>query len=835
MVDFKRLVERESVTDFTNLISLFESLDRHATHTELRPAQQEALEAVSSRRTEGDLILKVSTGAGKTVIGLLYLLSHMHEKKEPVVYLCPTRQLMEQVQNEAERLGIKVHPYTKGEKYPHVECTTAQAILICTYDKLFNAKTTFDRTDVMLRPTAFVLDDAHAGVEEIRDAFTLYVSDGFLKKALMSVFSEHCKTYKPGIWSDIEAGDPNGVIEIPFWIWKNCIGRVSEALTKYQHDDEYQFVIPYLLDLLRWCRCVISGIGIEIVPEILPIYKSQAFDTAPHRLFMSATLADDSVLVRELACSDDSAKKPIVPTRDRGLGERMVLAPSLVDSSLDRSWVMQLCKSLSPRMNVVVLSPSEAKAKDWKGSGAKVVTGDHVAAAVEDLRSSRSLSRYYAFAQRYDGIDLPDNACRVLVIDGLPFGEGIIDRYDAIAISSTGGLRNRIIYRIEQGMGRAVRSHADYAVVILCGSDIAHFIAKHDVLAAMNPETRAQLKLALDLARLATEETEPSKAVLDMIRQCLQRDEGWKQFYNERIRKLGHSNDGITDTSKIAVANAERKAFSSALANDFNRAVTVLRDVINTDVNEEPSKGWFLQRVANYLFEVDPGGAFEVQRAAFEKNRFMLCPPGTVKRPPVLAKFGIQENLVGWFKQFENPNGAIAAIEELRLRLSIDRPANTFEQAICDLGDLLGADSSRPEKEYGQGPDDLWLWGEMNFVLEAKTENEQSLHKKDAGQLELSLRWYERSLPMRSAPQSCMVAKVNKADRNAGFSSSTCVLMPEGIDRLINSLLDLVRAMISDAGLISNLKLLAQRQEAFKLMPDQFKSAYTVPIETCKD
>lgn len=836
MVDFRKLIKKETSTDFRNLVALFESLDRHASHTELRPAQQEALESVTHQRIQRDLILKVSTGAGKTTIGLLYLLSHMYESKKPVVYLCPTKQLMEQVINEAGLLGIKVRPYPAGETYPNVEILSAQAILVCTYDKLFNARSTFDRSDVMLRPVAVVLDDAHAGVEEVRDAFTLLIKAGKLKSKLMAIFSAPCKKYRPGVWSDVEAEDPNAVMEIPFWVWKSCVSHVGEVLTEHQHDDEYHFVIPYLLDLLRWARCLVSGTGIEIVPDIPPTYKAPAFDLAEHRLFMSATLADDSVLVRELGCDPESARRPIVPIRDRGLGERMVLAPSLVDSDLGRSWIMGLCKKLAARMNVVVLSPSEGKAKAWKAFGARVALGDHVATAVDELRDGRGPATFYAFAQRYDGIDLPDNACRVLVIDGLPFGESIVDKYDASAISTAGGIRNRVVYRIEQGMGRAVRSHADYAVVILCGSDLAHFIAKHDVLAAMNPETRAQLRLALDLARLAAEESssDPAKTVGDMVRQCLQRDEGWKQFYNERIRAVGRGDEGITDGSRIAIADSERKAFSAALSNDVGKAVSILRESINAHVSEETAKGWYLQRVANYLHDVNPGEALEVQRAAFEKNRLMLCPPGAIKRPPIAGKFGIQEKLIGWFKEFENPNGAIAALEDLRTRLSFERSAETIEQALYELAQLIGADGSRPEKEYGEGPDDLWLWGDESFVIEAKTGNEDGLHKKDAGQLLLSLKWFETSYPTRGKPRPIVVSKDRKVDLRAGFPSETHVLLPDGVERLTKSLQELFQAMISDVSLVSNVKQLAQRQEGFKLLPGQFQSAYTEPIEEKK-
>ena len=67
MVDFKKLVRRKPHLDVKNLLALFESLDRQTSHIELRPVQREALEMLSGRREENDLILKISTGAGKTV------------------------------------------------------------------------------------------------------------------------------------------------------------------------------------------------------------------------------------------------------------------------------------------------------------------------------------------------------------------------------------------------------------------------------------------------------------------------------------------------------------------------------------------------------------------------------------------------------------------------------------------------------------------------------------------------------------------------------------------------------------------------------------------------
>jgi replicative superfamily II helicase len=69
-----------------------------------------------------------------------------------------------------------LHHISLGQVHPDVDGIRGKAVIVCTYDKLFNAKTTFDRSDVMLRPTAIVLDDAHAAVEEIRESFTLRIS-----------------------------------------------------------------------------------------------------------------------------------------------------------------------------------------------------------------------------------------------------------------------------------------------------------------------------------------------------------------------------------------------------------------------------------------------------------------------------------------------------------------------------------------------------------------------------------------------------------------------------------------------------------------------------------
>jgi hypothetical protein len=94
------------------------------------------------------------------------------------VYVCPRRQLVRQVLQEAQALGVPAVEYPPDQSHPAPEGLRGEAILVCTYDKMFNGKTTFRRDDVRLVPHAVVLDDAHAGIEEVRDNFTLRLPVG---------------------------------------------------------------------------------------------------------------------------------------------------------------------------------------------------------------------------------------------------------------------------------------------------------------------------------------------------------------------------------------------------------------------------------------------------------------------------------------------------------------------------------------------------------------------------------------------------------------------------------------------------------------------------------
>ena len=113
MIDFSKLGKAKGQPKPTKLGELFELLDRKASHNSLRPVQIEALALLDSQLSNRDVLLKVSTGSGKTLVGLIYAeFMRRRYPDEPSIYLCPTNQLVDQVVESAAAIGCAFRAMT---------------------------------------------------------------------------------------------------------------------------------------------------------------------------------------------------------------------------------------------------------------------------------------------------------------------------------------------------------------------------------------------------------------------------------------------------------------------------------------------------------------------------------------------------------------------------------------------------------------------------------------------------------------------------------------------------------------------------------------------------
>ena len=195
---------------------------------------------------------------------------------------------------------------------------------------------------------------------------------------------------------------------------------MAELLSKNADCEELKFVWPFLKvgEVLANSITVVSGDRVEIAPHLIPIDLVPS-STMRLQSFMSATLIDDAALVRDLAVDPKAVHNPIKPKVAGDIGERLIVCPPLVDSKIEEITTSQLVSEIrsSHRANVVVLVPSTNRARFWKTNDSMEVPGTDIADVIDKL--SNSAPNTAIIANRYDGIDLPDDACRVLVIDDL--------------------------------------------------------------------------------------------------------------------------------------------------------------------------------------------------------------------------------------------------------------------------------------------------------------------------------------------------------------------------------------------------------------------------------
>ena len=126
-------------------------------------------------------------------------------------------------------------------------------------------------------------------------------------------------------------------------------------------DDIDPFVWPFLRDNLDVCHCIFSRSSVSITPIFPLVDLLPAFDNCERRIYMSATIADDSEIVRTFGASREAVSKPVTSESLAGVGERMILVPGLM--RLGRSPVLPMVKDIASKiakakLGVAILSPS---------------------------------------------------------------------------------------------------------------------------------------------------------------------------------------------------------------------------------------------------------------------------------------------------------------------------------------------------------------------------------------------------------------------------------------------------------------------------------------------
>lgn len=107
-------------------------------------------------------------------------------------------------------------------------------------------------------------------------------------------------------------------------------------------------------------------------------------------------------------------------------------------------------------------------------------------------------------------------------------------------------IRRKIAQKIEQGLGRGVRGEKDYCCIFIIGADLVKFIMSSETRNYFSPQTRKQIEIGLSIVEMSDDgEEKDEKYLMDLIKQSVMRDDGWKEYYKNEM-------DGVEDDKTIS-------------------------------------------------------------------------------------------------------------------------------------------------------------------------------------------------------------------------------------------------------------------------------------------
>jgi len=647
-----------------------------------------------------DVALQLSTGSGKTLVGLLIGEWRRQRFPEKVVYLCPTRQLVNQVvEKSVDEYGIKANAFIgkQAEYAPNIkaEYRNAETLAVTTYSGLFNTNSFFDDASLI------ILDDAHAAENYIAKYWSLIIERKAHKLLFKSVVSVIRSILSPSDYSRLNSMSPDLDIQ---WIEKiptpdlyDLLPELTALLDEQTVNFDLKYPWSVLRDHLLACHIYISLNAILIRPVIPPTRTHQPFSQAKQRLYMSATLGEGGELER-LSGVEKIVRLAVPEGWDKqGIGRRLFFFP---ERSLDEESALNLTiEMIKTTGRSLVLVPDNTTENNLSTEILEK-TGYEIFNAAQIEESKKTfISKEKAVAvvaNRYDGIDLAGDECRLLIVKDLQRATNLQEKFLVTRLAAGVLLNDRILTRIVQAVGRCTRSATDYAAVIILGNDLNKILLDRDRRKFLHPEFQAEIEFGIEESKGVEE-----SAFLDNFRIFLEHKEEWNSA-DETIVSLRDSlqQEKLPAMDKLIAAVPHEVKYQYALWNsDFEAAVAECRAVL-TSLNGDDVRGY--RAFWNYL----------AGSAAWMGAKSGIAPMESMARDNFKRAASTAPEVV-WFSRLsrlslENDsnsqvdNRLIRVIEGLETQLEKLGTANDrkFESEVKVILENLNKDSEEDSKKF---------------------------------------------------------------------------------------------------------------------------------------
>lgn len=679
-----------------------------------------------------DLALELPTGTGKTLPGLLIAEWVRRKAEGPVLYGAPTRQLADQVllaaKNEGVPARLLVGSHRNWNPTDVSDVEGGEAIAITTYSSIFNS------SPKLPVPRLIVLDDAHAGEQFVGEQYGITIRRRDSEAEYLVVL-EALRPFLSGLQIQRLQGapDPGAHHQVRLILPAVDPGALAQLDTSLACLGEpFKFQFAMIRGGLSSCSVYLSYSGIQIRPMIPPTFENRVFSHAGQRVYLSATLGAGGELERAFGRAEIT-RMPLPTKTPPRSGRRLFVFPDLVKGG-DATGLTKSILGITNKALVLSQTTSataEQVARLLAGEGVPVFGKDVVENGLATF--AKASTGVLGLANRYDGMDLPGDDCRIVVLDGKPDAVSLQEKFLSERAEASAALSERLRTRIVQGAGRATRGPNDYAVVIVVGSDITRYFSRAENQTALEPDLQAEVQFGWDNSK-----GQDASAILDNVRIFLDHDTEWREGGEPLVAEFREEAEKVESPGAAALgdsAELEVEAWKLAFSEDWIAASQNLEDaarLVGKGGNATRGyRGLLLYLAGIWLHlgaesEAHRAHARELVRAAAKASirgtwlKEMKELPGAEEVPPAAVDDIAVNNIVAKLTGSLKPNKIKESLADMREALSQDK-ATSYEVALTALGSFLGAEAAKPA---GQGRcDSAWRWDSALWLtVEAKSE-----------------------------------------------------------------------------------------------------------------
>jgi hypothetical protein len=642
-----------------------------------------------------------------------------------------------------------------------------------------------------------ILDDAHAAENYIAMYWSLLVERSkdehkTLFKVLVSALQDVIapEQYLRLIKNTPDGSDYQWVDKIPTPYLHEKFGELIQIFDEHTTGNNLQYPWSVIRDHLFACQMYTSVSGILIRPVIPPTRTHEPFARAKQRIYMSATLGEGGELER-ISGVEKITRLTARGWDKQGIGRRFFFFP---ETHFEHKDAVDLSIDMIKTTNrALVLVPDDSAAREFR----KKIT-DKIGYTLFDASQIEKTKQAFiseensvaVVANRYDGIDLPDEECRLLIVSGIQRTTNLQERFLVTRMPVGILFTDRILTRIVQAVGRCTRSDTDYAAVVILGEELSNkYLLDKDRRPLLHPEIQAELEYGYQQSK----ESPKASDCLENLKIFLEHGDDWN-FAEEDIISLRNTMEKskLAGVDKLGNAVVHEVKYQYALwQRDFAKAFEHCRAVI-TELGGDEVQGYraFWYYLAGSVAHIGAANGYDTMRSSsIDSFRRAASTTSGVTWLCELTRLTKDEPLEDQVDEVR----LAAVIEGLAVRLSELKMTNdkTFEAEIKEIIDNLNRISSSESdskafenghKSLGQllgyrainssanaAPDPLWIAGDdFCIVFEDHSGDSDALGATKVRQAAGHPKWIRDEKLLRNSAEIIPVMVTRCKAINAG-------------------------------------------------------------------